>query len=310
MKIRTFAFCALTFGAALIGTVSEAEASGIVVDASALQPAQRSSLETEIANHRDQFPEVHEAVFNVQSVHPHVYKHFRNAIPMAGRELRALGAEALLPMLDALAFNAPDRNGLEDHEWEAYQTGLLEAVGLLGDARSIPVLESAFEQRAGSDAVAVAAATALGRVGAFDSLRSRSGEKDPLRAAAIQGLGQVRSVDSVKLLSDLLGTAKTAADTDEIAKALGNASSSWAWKAMGPEAEADGDVARELAARAMMKSFTQQPASRATLKRTIVMTEHPVTLKLISDARFLLDQEGIKELDQLEQRFNRARARR
>ncbi|NUQ75543.1 MAG: FAD-dependent oxidoreductase [Polyangiaceae bacterium] len=119
------------FGAALsLNAPSALAQGGMAAEPVQIDASTRTSLAKDIEAAKAAHPEAFEAVKNVQGHKPEVYQKARNPIPVVGRELRRLGPSALLPMLEALAFEAPARGGATDQEWTALTVGMLEAVGV------------------------------------------------------------------------------------------------------------------------------------------------------------------------------------
>lgn len=289
----------------------DARADGISVGPQKLAAPVRTALVQEIAQHRAQNPAVYDAVRNVQGIRPDVYMKFRAQVPIADRELRGLGKEALLPMLEALAFDAPARGGLNDTEWQALETGLLRAVGILRDAKAAPVVRAIFTEQTVESRVSIEAAEALGRIcdkESFDFLVASAQPGQPLRASAVQGLGECRTYDSAKVLASLAKKA-SAAEIETFAAALGSVGSSWAWEAMGPAYESESDAARQLIVGALMDVFVKHEASRGAIQRAIVMADHPNTLGHIQQRRSGASATLAKALDDLEARYKLVQSR-
>jgi hypothetical protein len=298
------------FGAAMsFGAIARAD--GVATKASELPTDARASLLKEISAFRAAHPEAFTAARGVNSHRPEVYKSQRNPIPSTDREFRALGAAGLLPMLEELAFDAPDRGDLSDREWTALATGMLEAVGVLRDPRSAPVLQAIFDGSSDPKVVA-AAARAMGRLGGdvqLAALIQATQASDGRRFAAIGGLGECKRLESAKHLASLLPGADDAS-ADVIAGALGNVGASWAWKAMGPSAAATGLEVRGVVARALMPGFLRSRGElRTRMRKGLLMVEHPVTLDLIANARAGADADTTAALDQLKTRLDKQLAR-
>lgn len=314
MRRIKIALAIAAFGAALSLHAGAALAKdGMAVQASQIADQQaRASLAKDIEAFKKTNPEAFEAVRNVQGHKPEVYQKQRNPIPVVGRELRRLGPTALLPMLEALAFEAPARGSATDQEWTALTVGMLEAVGVLRDARSGLVLRAVFEGGSGNAEVLRAAGIAMGQLcgdAELALLIKRSAAGDALRAPAIAGLGSCRKVESAKHLATLLKDADEAS-AEPIAKALGRVASSWAWKTMGPAAEKDAAVVRELAAKALVSGFVRFGGeARAEMGRAILMTEHKATPELIAKARSSADAKTAADLDALAQKISRVSKR-
>lgn len=301
-------------GAALFLVPALASASdGIAAHASQIAEPARASLLTAVNAHRAAHPEDFEAVRDVKGHRPEVYNQFRKPVPEVSRELRRLGPSALLPMLNALAFEAPARGDLTDREWDALTVGLLDAVGVLRDPRSGPVLRAVFEGSSKSAPVARAAAQAMGRLcgdAELALLQKRAGAGDSLRLAAIAGLAECRRVESAKQLASLFAANPDAASAEAITAALGSVGSSWAWRAMGPASEATGRAVREIAAKALVSAFARSKGDiREPIRKALLMTEHAGTSELITQARVSADAETAAALDALLVRVQRAAPR-
>jgi len=261
---------------------------GLVAQPGQLPAAARAALSHDIEVFRAAHPELFQAVLDVKGVRPEVYKGFQNPLPNAAPELRALGPAGLLPMLSALAFDAP-RTALTEKERNALTAGMLEAVGMLRDPRSAAVLHIALEGGSRDPVVRRAAAEAVGRLcgdAELALLIKHTASGDELAEASIHGLGQCKRMEGAKQLAALLAAAPDDATAEVVAAALGVAGSSWAWQAMGPSAEATGLAVREIAARALVDAFPRRGgAARARIGKSMLLVEHPLLPALIEKAR-------------------------
>lgn len=306
---RAFVSAAVAVAAATFSLVAAAD--GIAAKTARIPAEQRSALAAQIESARKADPAAFEAVANVKMHRPEVYKHFRNPIPTAvSRELRGLGASALMPMLEALAFDAPERGNLTDAEWDALAAGMLEAVGHLRDARSAPVALAVFESDGLRPSVLAAAGRALGRLGGdaeLAMLTKHTGAGDARRMAAIEGLGQMRRIESAKHLATMLEGSTDEATSAAISDALGKLGSSWAWKAMGPGAAARGLAAREVCARALVGGLVRNKgAARNAARDGLIMVEHPSTGGMLQSARGVAAPDAVEAIDALVPRLAQA----
>jgi len=291
-------------------TPQSAAADGIAVADSQIPAAERSNLWSEIEAYRGTHPGIFEQVRNVQGHRPEVYNKRRNPIPFVGPELRRLKQAALLPMLEVLAFQAPQRGALTDREWRALHVGLLEAVGVIRDRRASTVLQQAFENATHPEVIH-AAGEALGRLcddSSYKLLSKRvAGSK---KLGAMVGLGQCRRIDSTEQLAQMLENATDEAEAAVLAEALGVAASSWAWQTYGKAAQAQGLKVRRIAATALVPAFIRhQGKARKAVRIGLTMAEYPGTAQLVRQHRHQADEATARALDRLvvriEKRLNR-----
>lgn len=295
-------------GAALLVLSAPARADGIAVAPGALNNEASAKLKAQIEAARSANPAAFAAVQNVKGHRPEHYRNNRNPFPTVSRELRGLGPAALMPMLEALAFAAPERGSLTDAEWDALAVGMFEAVGMLRDARARPVLLAAFEAKGLRSAVRLAAARAAGRLGGDPELallKKHAVAGDPLELFAIHGLGQLRRLESAQHLAARLGSTKDAEVAHAAAQALGVLGSSWAWQAAGPDAAQQGLAVRKACAEALAPSYVKRGGkARVAIGEAILMVDHPDTVALLRAAG------DAKVVDALIRRVERQRKRR
>ncbi len=287
---------------------NSAYADGLIGRASALKAKTRAKLQKTIASYRSATPEAFAAVRDVKGHRPEVYRKRKNPVPNVSLELRRLGRAALLPMLEALAFQAPERGSLKDDEWRALKVGMLHAVGILRDKRSAAVLQLAFD-KAQHARVQTAAALALGRLcdtQSYQLLEKSARGAGSKRTAAIRGLGQCRQLKSAKLLAELLYNGPADSVTIALGESLGFVGSSWAWRAMGPKAKDKGLAVREVAAAALVPAFIDYTGkARTAIKIGLTMVEYPGMATLVAEHRHRADEATAKALDKLVARIER-----
>lgn len=310
ITLRSVLFSAVLSGSLLFA--GSARADGLLIKPSSLSGEARTALEAQIQKARVSSPKAFEAVKNVKGHRPEVYNTFRNPFPTTSREFRGLGSAALVPMLEALAVKAPERGQLTDKEWDALKTGMLEAVGILGDARARPVLLAAFEASGQSAEITTAVGRALGRLGGdaeLALLKKHAVKGDPLLLAAVGGLGELRKKESAEHLAQLLKSTKDATVAQHVADAMGTLGSSWAWRTLGPKAEATGLEVRKICAQALVGSFARlQGKARSAAGDAIMMVEHPASADLLRSERASAGQHA-KAIDTMIARVERQQKR-
>jgi hypothetical protein len=291
----------LLLGGALLLGASAARADGLALASSELPEAAKKTLVKDVAALKAAQPDAFDKVRDIQGIKPEVYKQYRNPIPMAGLELKRLGAGALLPMLSALALDAPAVT-LSEQEKTTYVIGLLEASSALRDARGGAVYKAILESKNKPADVLRAAAEAMGRLcgdAELAALKKHTAAGDTLRSHAIRGLGQCRRKESAEHLATLLAEAKDAAAAEPIADALGLVASSWAWKAMGAKVATTAKEVQAIAAKALIGAFSRYDGARETTRKSLRLVESHDALALIATARTTADVATQTALDTL-----------
>ncbi|MBI4956222.1 MAG: hypothetical protein HY908_29665 [Myxococcales bacterium] len=304
---RVLAALALALG---LGWGAPARADGLVAAPGDLAPAVRAELAREIAAARVREPAAFAAVAAVAGYRPESYRAFRNPAPTVTGELVALGRAALWPMLEELAFAARPRGSATDAEWEALAVGMLQAVGRLRDPRAAPVVRAAFRASRPDGRVAHFAARALGDACHGDEA-SRSLLAEALggarRRAGVAGLGQCRGLPSARLLAAALEQTVDPEDAVQLAAALGAQGSSWAWRALGAERQAEGEAVRaHLSAPLGAAFFRFAGEARNALARAIRMVDHPALAAALRARRAAADAPTLAEVDRLIAHLERA----
>lgn len=276
-----------------------ASADGMLARRADLAPAERTALEAQVAAARRANPKAFAAIRQLKGIRPEYYRQLRNPIPEAGRELRRMGPEGLLPMLEALVLDAPPTEGLAENERRALAEGLLSAVGYLRDARASAPVRAIFEKATESWSLRVAGRS-MGRLCDAPSFRRLEGSlgEPARRAAAVEGLGECRSLASAEVLARALDAAATSDEATLVANALGNLGSKWAWEALGPSRAAEGQKARERIATALVSSFARHGLSvRDSHRGALGMVRFSDLAKLVAAQRPSLAAPVVRELE-------------
>ena len=174
--------------------------------------------------------------------------------------LRALGPEALWPMVERLMSPAQDKASLPMRESArlALTVGLVEATGALRDARLSPLWVELLEARDTPPLVLHAAAGALARLetlAAANTLIALARQEGPRGEAALDALGLCRRLVAARALADALEARPERERMRHIARALGDAGSVWAWKTPGVKARAEEGAIRRVAAEALVRVY-------------------------------------------------------
>jgi hypothetical protein len=224
---------------------------------------------------------------------------------------KVLGQRALMPMLELLAFEGHAPADLTPSARAALRVGLLEAVGIIRDARAVPVLARVALRERDVDTTR-ASADALGRIGtdeAFGALVAALESADAAGAASgervqalLLGVGSSRRIDGATLLAKRLDAHPDPATAKAAAKALGTAGNAWAWKTLA--SRTDEGAVREIAARALVKAYVGYAGEARTAASNALMVVDDVhTAALVTEARRTASADQTAALDELTARL-------
>jgi hypothetical protein len=262
---------------------------GVLLAPDRLSPNARLQLSAEIERARIDQPAAFSAVATVQARLPDLDAHKRGRYAHVGPLLKSIGPSALLPMLQAIAFEAPARGDLSDSVWTAYRSGLLEAVGVLRDPRAEPVLLAVLDGDERNFQVLRSAAEALGYLdndAAAAKLVALARTRGPKQAAVLAGMGSCRRLPVAQALAAELASHPAETTALSVVKSLGDVGNAWAWKTPGVTARAEEPAVRETAARALVAAFTSyaDPVRQAA-SNALMVVDAPTTPALIQRAQ-------------------------
>jgi hypothetical protein len=218
--------------------------------------------------------------------------------------LAKLGPSALMPMLEMLALDAP--HGVQAETAPALRRDLIEAVGLLRDARGLPVLASILEDKTEDAATTRAVAEAVARIGTdaaathiLTALATATGDR---ARSIVAGMGECRRLRVTEALAVQLRTTTDEATARAAARSLGRAGNAWVWQT---ETDRSEEVRiREAAARALVDAYVRRDGeARDAASNALMVVDAPQTPALIADARKGASADTNKALDTLATRF-------
>ncbi len=229
----------------------------------------------------------------------------RGRVAPTARQLSTLGPSALLPILDLLALHPP--KDIAAPFAPTVRRALIEATGLLRDARALSVLGAILDD-ASEDADTVRATTeAIARIGTDEgerrilaALASSTGERT---VAIVSAMGECRR----RKIAEALAARLASAHDDEVtaraaAKALGRTGNAWAWATLADRHEES--AIRTLAARALIQAFLRYTGeARDAASNALMVVDSPDTAELLADATTRASAEQARDLRALEARF-------
>lgn len=286
---------------------STAWAAGLVVDAARVTGA--AELRTQIGAARGTDPQTFALVAAMKADADLLYSKRRGGVvaPM-GRTFKQMGPQALLPMLELLAFEVGQAPATDGGQL-TLAVGLLEAVGALQDARSAPVLEAILSSDAVAPVVTRAAADAYGFLqtdavaAKLVALAQKSG---PHARAVREGMGSCRRVVVAKALGEALAGATDVREQVELSRALGDVGNAWAWQTPGVRARTEEAEVRLNAARALVSSYLGRTGeARQAASNALMVVGSAETPALITAALARANPEQRSALTELLARFER-----
>lgn len=288
---------------------SDASAAGVALDGAALPAAARTELTKEIARANADVPELVKQVRDVAARARDLDQASRLQGAPLTMHFKAFGPRAFGPMVDLLAFDPHAAKDLSGTPAIALRLGLIEAIGIIRDARAIPVFAHLLDARSSDFDTQRAAAEGLARLGTDDALavitKSFASARGTDRERAIlSGLHDARREAAAKLLAAKLD----APDTDEAAakiaaKSLGGVGNAWAWKTVS-QARTEEAATRALAARALVKTYVRFTGeARDQAAKSLLVVDDPSTASLVADAKKSANADTVRALTALEQRL-------
>lgn len=257
-------------------------ADGIVLQKAKLPAQVQADLSLQIARARAKEPSAFVAVREAVARATAVDEKARGRKAPVGRYLAGLGPSALMPMIEIAAFDAP-----ATVVTPKLRRDLVEGIGLLRDARALPVLDAIVDGETDEDLVRTAA-EAMGRIGTDDAaarlLASLASSRGTKRTALLSGMSECRRLSIVTAIAGDLSQRPDEASARVLAKALGNAGNAWAWKTLASRTEET--AVRAAAARALVAAFVAYSGeARDAASNALMVVDAPETPALIAAAR-------------------------
>jgi hypothetical protein len=288
---------------------TEAHAAGVALDGAALPAAARTELTKEIARANAEVPELVKQVRDLAAHARDLDQGSRLPGAPLTMHLKPLGPRAFGPMVELLVFDAHAAKDLSGTAQIALRLGLIEAIGIIRDARAIPVFAHLLDARGTDFDTQRAAAEGLARIGTDDALAvlktsfasARGGEHE---RAILSGLHDARREAAAKLLVAKLDAADTDEATAKIAaKSLGGVGNAWAWKTVS-HARSEEAATRALAARGLVKAYVRFTGeARDQAAKSLLVVDDPSTSSLVAEAKKTANADTLRALTALEQRL-------
>jgi HEAT repeat protein len=287
--------------------VNAAAPAGVMIAPDKLPEKARVALAVEIEAAKREHPKAFQALAIVRADLPELDAHKRGRFAPITSIFKSMGKDALLPMLEELAFRGHPKGDLTDSAWIAWRAGIIDALGMLRDPRAESVLVAILDGPGTEFHVVRAAAAALGRLGsdtAAQKLVTMANVTGAKQMAVLAGMGECRRQSIALALSAAAIATKDAATAKVIAHSLGDVGSAWAWKTSIVAASGEESPVRAIAAKALLGVFVAHDDDvRKTASNALMVVDDPSTPALIEAARKGASPELTAALDTLAQRF-------
>jgi HEAT repeat protein len=311
MRVRSTIVAVLSAGlvfAALAGDAVAAE--GVLIAPSRLAAPVRTALVADIQKARKAAPKAFDSVADLRKALPEIDAAKRGRLPSITPALKAIGKDALFPMLEELAVDsslAASRAALTETAWLGWRVSLLEATGMLRDPRAEAVLTAILDSPQAEFAIMKASAEALGRLGtdtAAAKLIAASKGTGAKQTAVLAGMGECRRTIVADALAKAVAGHPDADTAKHVVRSLGNVGSAWAWKTPVIAASGEEAAVRKAAAAALVAAFVAYDGEvRKKAGEAILVVDDPSTPALLTAAKKGAPADLQTELADLAARF-------
>ncbi|MBX3215800.1 MAG: HEAT repeat domain-containing protein [Labilithrix sp.] len=266
-----------------------------------------AELSAQIAKARTVDPRAFVSVNGIVSHAPEADARARGRKAPVALYLAKLGPSALMPMLELLAVDAP--RGIPAESAPGLRRDLIEAVGLLKDARALPVLYAILDDTTEDAATVRTVTEAVARMGTDEAAARIVGALDASKDAdrtrsILAGMGECRRLRVADALASRLRSTTDEATARAAARSLGRAGNAWAWKTVADRR--DEAKIRETAARALVDAYVRRDGeARYAASNALMVVDAPETPALVAEAKKGASPETAKALDTLAARFAR-----
>lgn len=266
-------------------------------------------VKTRIKTERAKHPEAFAALAKLREELPELDAQKRGRLPELTRQLKALGDAAVWAMIEELAVDAKPRGKLTESAWLGWRIALLEATGMLRDARAETVLVKILESDLAEPALVKAATESVARLGtdtAADKLVALAKGASDERTSILEGMGHCRREVVADFLAGELAGASDAETVLALARALGDVGSALAWNTSAVQAAGGSEetAVRTAAAKALVAAYAGVPEeARARVAQAVLVVDHTSTPTFIREAKKNASSSGQELLDGLLLRF-------
>lgn len=279
------------------------QANGRVLSPQALPEPVRAQLEVELSREKAANPEAFTQLARVVAQVETLDARKRGRLAPLSPLLKALGPDALWPMVERIAFVAGEAPGAASAHL-ALDVGLIEAAGYLRDPRVAPIWIALLDGAEQRPEVVRAAAGALARLdtdAAAAKLVALAQGDGLRRDAALAMMGNCRRLVVARALAD--AALKHPGDVramQTIIRSLGDVGNAWAWRTPSVAARSEEGAVRQVAAQALLTVWLEHDgAVRQAAANALLVVDAPTTPLLLQRARAQASADDRQALDAL-----------
>lgn len=268
------------------------------LDRARLAPEAQKALRDMVAAARASDPGAFEDVRALVARTPDLDKKARGGKAPVALVLAKMGSRAVMPLAELAALDAPA--SIPRDALAAARLDIVEALGILRDARVAPVLYAWLDQAdAGAVAIAAEAVARLDSDEAASHLLAALGRsKGEHTLGILSGMGMCHRASIAKALSERLASAPDEATARAAVKSLRRVASPWAWQTLARRD--DESVVRDVASEALVAAFVRyEGETRDAAEKAMFVVDDGRVTKFVQSARARVPAEKQLALDGL-----------
>jgi hypothetical protein len=288
---------------------------GLAIAPNQLSLDAQNTLKTQIDLDRARVPAAFQSVQRILIEADALNQQKRGQMAPFSMIFKRIGPSALMPMLEVLAFDAPALSSFDEGTQISLRAGLVEAVGMLRDVRSAPVLKAVLSGNVDEYHLIRSTTEALARLGDDDAvsfLLAYVAEHPERRLAIWSGLGDCRRAAVAQYLAQQLTQTQVSTEREILVEALRDVGNSWAWQTPAVQKhQAEELQVRTVATHALIQAYVNQDARLGKkMEMALRVIDHPEMIVWVQQQSSRVPTAQKANLSGLAERLQTARDRR
>ena len=228
------------------------------------------NVKKDIEEFKNKQPEIFKIVSSIKVRAIELDKYKRGRLAIVTPVITSFGNNIFFPVLFELLYNTKKPDEMTWTAWIAWRVGLLESIGSFRNDKTLPVLKSVLYKSKEEPDIIFAAVQSIGKIAtdeSVDFLIAYSRQPQINRFKVLAGMGFARRLKMAEYLADLLTKCSDKEEIHIVIKALGKLGNIWAWETPVISKSGEGALSREVAAKAIIKTFTKY-SNNSHIKRS------------------------------------------